>query len=460
MRIRPLLLVLLWIGVQLPGAAAPQTAARPRPLAASDIDAIAQLLKIEDTRQFDALALGRILKSTHPEVRRRAVQTIARVPGAEAGDLLTPMRTDADPEVVATVAFAYGQIKDTGAVGWLGDELSGKTPATVAREAARSLGKITSPDARTALIAYLTKTPVTPAASTVAGEALLSLGRFPAPVDVAAVARWSRVADAEVRWRAAWALMRPRDLNALPDLLRLSRDASPDVRFWAMRGLGQPAPPAPPRGGGAPPTPPVPFTPMTETDRATCSARLREGVVDPDRRVRTEALRALTTYDDDASFAIVLKSIDSADSWISVSAVEQLGKFASRKDQIVPRLVAASASGKSLAVRLTALAPLTTLAPEAALDLATSLLHVSNTYARTQALATLRRLGADGRARLDAAVAADPTLTPLATPPARSPAPARAVRSDDDYRKLVTQWIRARLQRRAEAARDPRHATR
>ena len=113
MRIRPLLLVLLWIGVQLPGAAAPQTAARPRPLAASDIDAIAQLLKIEDTRQFDALALGRILKSTHPEVRRRAVQTIARVPGAEAGDLLTPMRTDADPEVVATVAFAYGQIKDT-----------------------------------------------------------------------------------------------------------------------------------------------------------------------------------------------------------------------------------------------------------------------------------------------------------------------------------------------------------
>ena len=224
--------------------------------------------------------------------------------------------------------------------------------------------------------------------------------------------------------------MRPRDLNALPDLLRLSRDASPDVRFWAMRGLGQPAPPAPPRGGGAPPTPPVPFTPMTETDRATCSARLREGVVDPDRRVRTEALRALTTYDDDASFAIVLKSIDSADSWISVSAVEQLGKFASRKDRDRPE------ARRRERVRQAARRPphRARAARRRSRPRPRSIWRRRCSTSRTPTRAPRRSprcaVWAPTAARASTPRSPPiPTLTPLATPPARSPAPARAART-------------------------------
>src|SRR5579862_4725308 len=52
---------------------------KPRPLAEADREGLASLLRIEDTRQFDEPMLTRLLQSPHPAVRRRAVQTIARV---------------------------------------------------------------------------------------------------------------------------------------------------------------------------------------------------------------------------------------------------------------------------------------------------------------------------------------------------------------------------------------------
>ncbi len=55
-----------------------QTGGR-RPLAAADIDAITQLVMLEDTRQFDEAALTKLLKSAHPEVRRRAVIAVGRI---------------------------------------------------------------------------------------------------------------------------------------------------------------------------------------------------------------------------------------------------------------------------------------------------------------------------------------------------------------------------------------------
>ena len=421
---------------------------RRRPLAPADLDAIATLLKIEETRQFDEATLGRLLQSAHPEVRRRAAQTIGRVINPRGSALLGAARGDASADVVATVAFAYGQLKDADAVNWLADEMAGPAvPPAVAREAARSLGKIRSPEARAALVRYLGQAPVTAAASSVAGEALLAVGRFTAPVDptaLAAVVRWSHSTDAEVRWRAVWALYRPRDMAALPDLLRLSRDASGDVRLWATRGLGAPPPPTAGRGTAATPLPPAPppAVPFSEADRERASSRLREALTDSDRRVRTEALRALATYDDDASFGAVLAAVDSSDTWISVSAVEALARFPTRAAVIVPRLTSASTPGRPTSVRITALAPLAALAPIAALDLATSLLHDPSLVARTSAVQALRRLGADGRARLDAAVAADPTLSDLVTPAGPRPAPVvMPARADADYRRLVEQWI-------------------
>ena len=398
---------------------------RRRPLTAADIDAITQLVMLEDTRQFDEAVLARLLKAAHPEVRRRAVMAVGRIVNPAGKSLLLSARKDDDAEIIATVAFATGQLKDTDAVPWLSDLLLAKaTPAAVAREAAQALGKIRSPAARASLAQYLAATPDTPAAGPIAGEALLAIGRFTTREDIAPIVRWTTASSAEVRWRAAWALFRPRDPAGVPHLLTLTDDSSADVRFWAVRGLAP--------------------TLVTEAglDLGKTSARLRAAVRDSDRRVRTEALRALAQYDDDASFAVVVEALDSSDTWLSVSAAEALGRFKSRAEIVVPRLLAAAGPGRPLSLRVTALAPLAALAPAAAADVAAALVRGSSTVARTTAIQVLQKAGEPGRARLDA-LAADPATKDLVpqTTAAPVPRPTPPTRSDADYRRIAERWI-------------------
>ena len=421
-----------------------QTPAR-RPLSRTDVDAITTLLRLEDTRTLDEAALARLLKTAHPEVRRRAAMAVGRINKPEGRALLVAARGDADAEVAGAVVFATGQLKDADAVSWLAGVLSSpKAPAPVRREAARSLGKIRTPAARAALEAYLATAEIGPAiASTgaIAGEALLSAGRFTGPGDLKAVIRWAASTDPEVRWRAAWALVRVRDPGAVPALMKLSADPSAEVRAWAVRGLAIPAPTAASRAGGAPPPPPFDWSAI---DRAPLAARLRAALGDSDRRVRTEALRALTSHDDDASVAAILTAIDSTDTWISVSAVEGLARYESRAAQIVPRLLTATTPDRPDALRQAALAPLAALAPDTAIALAAALTKSGSVAIRASAVQTLARLGEPGRAKLDELVAADSALKALVPPPPgapRAPRPPPPVRAESEYRRIVEQWI-------------------
>jgi HEAT repeat protein/cyclophilin family peptidyl-prolyl cis-trans isomerase len=424
-KLRPVVAALLVL--VCPALVVPLLSQRPSrtPLSPADIDAITRLVMLEDTRQFDEATLARLLKSAHAEVRRRAVLAVARIVNPAGRALLATARTDQDADIVATVAFASGQIKDPDSVTWLSQLLdSPQTAAPVAREAACALGKIRTPEARAALARYLTAAPATPGAAPVVGEALLAIGRFTTKEDLAPIVRWTVARDPEIRWRAAWALFRPRDPAAVAPLLKLCDDPSADVRFWSMRGLA----PAQVTAAGL--------------DLATTAARLRKGLSDPDRRVRTEALRALVAYDDEASLHAVLGALDSPDTWLSVSVAEGLARFKDRADLVVPRLVAAAAAARPTALRITALTPLTTLAPDAAVDLATALVRDPSVVARSAAIQALQRLGAAGRAKLDA-LAADPATKDLVPQPGgnRPPRSERPARPEADYRRLVERWI-------------------
>jgi HEAT repeat protein len=131
-----------------------------RPLTAVDVDAITQLVMLEDTRQFDEAVLAKLLTSAHPEVRRRAVVAVGRIVNPAGKALLVSARKEGDVETLATVAFATGQLKDGDAVPWLSELLMGRiTPPVVGREAAQALGKIRTPAARTALAQFLAAAP-------------------------------------------------------------------------------------------------------------------------------------------------------------------------------------------------------------------------------------------------------------------------------------------------------------
>lgn len=407
--------ILLTVALAAPSTVLAQRA-RSVPLASADVDALVQLVRLEDTRTFDEAALTRLVNAAHPEVRRRAIVALGRIADPRGRTLLAGLHGQSSPEMLATVAFAAGQLKDPDAIPWLSDLLSAaKTPTAAAFEAARALGKIRTPEdaaaqARAALAKYLAAAPATNAAAPVVGEALLAIGRFPPGSDIAPIVRWTTSPTVEVRWRAAWALFRPRDPAAVAPLLRLTQDKSPEVRFWAVRGLAPAAVDA------------------AKLDRTIASARLRDAVKDPDRRVRTEALRALGAYDDDESFAVLLAALESADTWLCVSAAEAMGRFTSRKDVVVPKLMAAMAPGKPVALRITALTPLAALAPEAAKDAAAALAEDSSTVARGAATQVLARL-----AGLRPPQTAANVTRPPRTPPAS--------RSDDEYRAVVERSI-------------------
>lgn len=418
-------------------AGRPIGSAKPA-LSEADLTDIATLLRLEDTRQFDESALGRILKSPQIEVRRRAAVSIGRIVNERGRALLVSARGDTAEEVLAAVAFATGQLKDPASVAWLSGLLDGpKTPPDVAREAAQALGKIRTPEARGALGGYLTKATLNKASAPVIGEALLSMGRFQGKEDVAPITRWATADDEGVRWRAAWALFRPGDPAAVPTLLKMIEDKDPEVRFWAARGLA----PA--------------VVDQAELQRPTVSAKLLALTTDKDRRVRAEALRALLKYDDDAAFGALLAALESGDTWMSTSAAEAASRFQSRGAALTSKLVAAAAATHPLWLRNVLLTPLITLAPEAAIDVATSLARENSVVARASAVSALTALGAPGRARLDA-LNADPALKGLLPAPrgggppgggggggagAAANRPAPAPRTDADYRRMVDRWI-------------------
>ena len=280
-----------------------------RPLSPSDIDGIARLIMLEDHREFDSTDLSRLLASQHPEVRRRAALSIGRIADKRGYSLLRAKPLDADTAVAATEVFAAGQLKDSTTVAWFDSLLAApKLAPTVRAEAATALGKIKTAAARDALARFLASKAESKLTEQAIGEALFSIGRCNTRGDLAPIVRWTKSSNAEIRWRATWALFRPRDPAAIPTLLTLATDKSADVRLWAVRGLSRP---------------------MTDSAGKTADAEraVLAALNDEDRRVRTEAIRAVGTYTDSAAVAAMNAAKSSPDWWISSSAEEGLARL-------------------------------------------------------------------------------------------------------------------------------------
>ena len=335
------------------------------PLTATDVDAIARLVMLEDRRTFDSTELAKSFAAPHPEVRRRAALAAGRIFDKRAIALLRARPLDADTAVAATTVFAVGHLRDSGTVAWFDSLLSNRTtPVTVAVEAAVALGKIKTAAARAALARYLSAVTSGPRTNDVIAEALLSIGRAIPRGDPAPIIRFTKSGNEELRWRAAWALFRPRDPAGVPTLFEMSNDRSGHVRSWAVRALTK-----------------------AQADSASlgarAEARLLAATRDADRRVRTEAIRSLASYSDSSAIAALIAGLASNDSWISVSAAEGLGR--ARVAIATPHLVAATASNKPCALRITAMQALQTYAIDQAIDAAEDIARDTVPYCRATA---------------------------------------------------------------------------
>jgi HEAT repeat protein/cyclophilin family peptidyl-prolyl cis-trans isomerase len=380
---------------------------RSLPLDSGAVGDIARLLLLEDVRRFDSLELSSALQSKHPEVRRRAMLAVARINDKRGVALLRARPLDADTALAATMVFAVGQLRDTLTIAWFDSLLSNpRTAPTVATEAACALGKIKTAAARAVLARYLTNVTAGPRTRDAIGEALLAIGRSTARGDIAPIVKWTSSPDEEIRWRATWAIFRPRDPAAVGDLLRLSDDRSGHVRSWAVRGLVK-----------------------SQADSASvgerAEAKLLAALRDTDRRVRSEAIRALGSYSDSLALTALTNGLSSADSWISVSAAEGLGR--SRLSSVVPALVAATDATHPCALRATAIRQLQPFANAEARTAASALARDTVPYCQNLAAQILRDTANAGRGGAGGG---------------RGRQPQQLVeRPMSEYRAIVERWI-------------------
>jgi hypothetical protein len=161
------------------------------------------------------------------------------------------------------------------------------------------------------------------------------------------------------------ALFRPRDPAAMPHILKLIEDSLGRRAVLAVRGL------APAMVDGP------------KMERVEATRRLRTIVNgDPDRRVRTEALRVIVQYDDENAFGVVV-NYPGCQRHLAVGLGGR-GRAAvqvpSGRDGVAGERILRQV--QALALRITALTPLTTFQPAAAAELAGALLATDSVAAR------------------------------------------------------------------------------
>lgn len=360
-------------------APAAPPASGPGPGAVSD----AGLLRLADRREWNEAYLR--AAAGQPAHARRAAWVMANLKRAEAIPLLVPLLASTDTSAAAMAAFALGQIGDTSAVAHLlphADRTQIGTRPTVVGEVVMALGKLRHSQARDALAALLTHAPRSgPGVREAVGQALLAVWRQPRPLPVDAVARWLESQDAELRWRAAYALARRAEPAATAALFRNERDPDAMVRSLVARSLS---------------------AAMADSSRvgadAAQDALYRMVTGDTSQIVRINALRSLGSYRTERALRILTEAAgEGRDPYEVVTAMESLQRMGSYAASAAPLLdVAVRDATAPVFVRQTALAALGAVDRQAALG---ALPHVENDPAWRLRAAAVRVYAADSVAR-------------------------------------------------------------
>jgi cyclophilin family peptidyl-prolyl cis-trans isomerase/HEAT repeat protein len=379
--------------LRLAAAAALLAACTPPapPAAGPGPDAVshAGLLRLADRREWDEAYLRAAAAHPDPAIRRRAAWVMANLRRAEAIPLLQPLLAGGDTSVAATAAFALGQIGDTTAVALLVPHATRTRIAvapTVVGEAAYALGKLRHAQARDALQALLSFAPTSgPGVRQAVGPALLAIWRQPRPTPVDAVARWLDSPDAELRWRAAYALGRRAEPAATAALYRNLRDPDPMVRSMVARSLS---------------------APMADSSRvgadAAHDALYRMVTGDTAQIVRINALRSLGSFRTERALRILTDATEQGrDPYEVITAMESLqrmGPFAASAAPLLDRETRDTAS--PVFVRQTALAALGAVDPAAAASTAAWIEENETGWRMRAAAARIRAVDAAGREEL------------------------------------------------------------
>ncbi len=195
-----------------------------------------QILAIEDQRQA-CWRLVPFLRHSEPKIRTRAVQAMGRLQDSSCVDYLVRSLDDINHNVRIESAFALGQIGSQNAETPLIERLKTKEMARVKTRIIEALGKIGRERTVPVLLRLFASH-----VHELRAEAALAVGRmalrdFRHRALTDSVSRLLKDSDVEVRWRAAYSLMRIGE-NLAPNLLvTATEDNDSRVRMYALQAL-------------------------------------------------------------------------------------------------------------------------------------------------------------------------------------------------------------------------------
>ncbi len=179
-----------------------------------------------------------MLQNSEPRIRRRAVEAFAKLQDTTCVDAIADLLDDVNHTVRIEAAFALGQIGSASAEQALLKRLNKKDVDEAKRRILEALGKVGGEDAFPTIAKQLLALE-----PTIRGEAALAIGRlaYRSITDstlTEAVTLLLSDRNADVRWKAAYALMRI-DNNLKPGALRkAAEDEDLRVRMYALAALG------------------------------------------------------------------------------------------------------------------------------------------------------------------------------------------------------------------------------
>jgi HEAT repeat protein len=307
-------------------------------LTETDVDELAALLHMEDSRALDTALVAGLIARGSPEVRARAALAAGRIGTPAATPLLLRAIVDADAGVRTRAAFALGLHADsTAAVLTELTRVALHDLTAPAIEAVGALARIGGAPARAVIDSVLTQ-PRHHAA--LRDEALIVAWRLPRDsATTARIATFTAHADAEARWRAAYSLARNGSPAAVPVLVELLTDPDARVRAHAARGLR-----------------------ASHADSAGARDRALDALLlaarDTHPHVRINALRLLPGYREPVRTTPALMALlADADANVAVAAAQALGEARDQAAATTLRAVAMR-SAHSDGLRTAALASL------------------------------------------------------------------------------------------------------
>ncbi len=290
-----------------------------RPLRAQDagsVSDVAQLLALEDRREFDGALLQRATQHPDSLVRRRAAMAMGRIGDRAALALLVPMLADRDSLVRTEAVFALGELGDRGAVPDL-TALTSRFPPSATTdlevEVVTALAKLGGPEADRALGAILDRhgASMLPQDDRATAQVLLESWRL-GPLSSLAPRLGDYIRRSRGAWRrnAAYSATRPRMIfTSAAALLEAAQDSDALTRAYVARGLLGPV------------------ADSAHQSRESFLAPLRALVNDPEARVRINALKALASFEDSSLAPLAASHLQDRDANVPVQAAATLGSL-------------------------------------------------------------------------------------------------------------------------------------